>query len=47
VFVGVAGPYGCSSEMLRLGPTRGREWIRTVSAGEVLNCLRLRLLANS
>jgi nicotinamide-nucleotide amidase len=47
VFVGVAGPDGCSSEMLRLGPTRGREWIRTVSAGEVLNCLRLRLLANS
>ena len=47
VFVGVAGPDGCSSEMLRLGPTRGREWIRTVSAGEVLNCLRLRLLALS
>ena len=47
VFVGVAGPDGCSSEMLRLGSTRGREWIRTVSAGEVLNCLRLRLLANS
>ena len=47
VFVGVAGPDGCSSEMLRLGPTRGREWIRTVSAGEVLNCLRLRLLAHS
>ena len=47
VFVGVAGPDGCSSEMLLLGPTRGREWIRTVSAGEVLNCLRLRLLAHS
>ena len=47
VFVGVAGPDGCSSEMLLLGPTRGREWIRTVSAGEVLNCLRLRLLSHS
>ena len=47
VFVGVAGPDGCSTEMLRLGNTRGREWIRTVSAGEVLNCLRLRLMANS
>ena len=47
VFVGVAGPDGCSTEMLRLGDTRGREWIRTVSAGEVLNGLRLRLMANS
>ena len=47
VFVGVAGPDGCSTVMLRLGNTRGREWIRTVSAGEVLNCLRLRLMANS
>ena len=47
VFVGVAGPDGCSTEMLRLGNTRGREWIRTVSAGEVLNCLRLRLMANA
>ena len=47
VFVGVAGPDGCSTEILRLGNTRGREWIRTVSAGEVLNCLRLRLMANS
>ena len=47
VFVGVAGPDGCSTETLRLGNTRGREWIRTVSAGEVLNCLRLRLMANS
>jgi nicotinamide-nucleotide amidase len=30
-----------------LGNTRGRDWIRTVSAGEVLNALRLRLMANS
>ena len=47
VFVGVAGPDGCSTEMLQLGNTRGRDWIRTVSAGEVLNSLRLRLMANS
>ena len=47
VFVGVAGPDGCSTEMLRLGDTRGREWIRAVSAGEVLNGLRLRLMAIS
>jgi nicotinamide-nucleotide amidase len=47
VFVGVAGPDGCSTEMLHLGNTRGRDWIRTVSSGEVLNALRLRLMANS
>jgi nicotinamide-nucleotide amidase len=47
VFVGVAGPDGCSTERLHLGNTRGRDWIRTVSAGEVLNALRLRLMANS
>ena len=47
VFVAVAGPNGCSSQRLRLGNTRGREWIRTVSAGEVLNALRLRLIANA
>lgn len=47
VFVAVAGPDGCSSQRLRLGNTRGREWIRTVSAGEVLNALRLRLIANA
>ncbi len=44
VYVAVAGPDGCSSEMLRLGHSRGREWIRVVSAGEVLNNLRLRLM---
>ena len=47
VFVAVAGPDGCNSEMLRLGHTRGREWIRTVSVGEVLNQLRLQLMALS
>jgi nicotinamide-nucleotide amidase len=47
VFVAVAGPDGCSSQRLRLGNTRGREWIRTVSAGEVLNALRLRLIAKA
>ncbi len=47
VYVAVAGPNGCSSEMLRLGHTRGREWIRMVSAGEALNSLRLRLMAPS
>ena len=47
VFVAVAGPDGCSSQRLRLGNTRGREWIRTVSVGEVLNQLRLQLMALS
>ena len=45
VYVAVAGPDGCRSEKLLLGETRGREWIRTVSAGAVLNGLRLRLLS--
>ena len=44
VHIAVAGPDGCSSQPVRLGATRGRDWIRMVSAGEALNRLRLRLM---
>ena len=43
VHIAVAGPDGCSSEGLRLGSSRGRCWIQTLSAGEALNRLRQRL----
>ena len=45
VHIAVAGPDGCSSEGVRFGASRGRAWIQTLSAGEALNRLRLRLLA--
>ena len=45
VHLAVAGPDGCESHQIRLGSTRGRDWIRMVSAGEALNRLRLRLMA--
>ena len=45
VHLAVAGPDGCESHPIRLGSTRGRDWIRMVSAGEALNRLRLRLMA--
>ncbi len=45
VHLAVAGPDGCESHPIRLGSSRGREWIRMVSAGEALNRLRLRLMA--
>jgi nicotinamide-nucleotide amidase len=45
VHIAVAGPDGCSSEGVRFGSSRGRSWIQTLSAGEALNRLRLRLLA--
>ncbi|KZR85696.1 putative competence-damage inducible protein [Synechococcus sp. MIT S9509] len=44
VHIAVAGPDGCFSQPIRLGETRGRNWVRTVSVGEALNRLRLRLM---
>ena len=44
VHIAVAGPDGCVSQPIRLGDSRGRDWVRTVSAGEALNRLRLRLM---
>ena len=44
VYIAVAGPDGCFSQPIRLGETRGRNWVRTVSVGEALNRLRLRLM---
>jgi nicotinamide-nucleotide amidase len=43
VHIAVAGPDGSASEPVRFGSTRGRGWIQTLSAGEALNRLRLRL----
>jgi len=43
VHIAVAGPDGSASEPVRFGSTRGRSWIQTLSAGEALNRLRLRL----
>ena len=47
VHVAVAGPDGCISSARRYGDTRGREWVRRLSAGDALDQLRLRLLAQS
>ncbi len=44
VYISVAGPDGCVSKPIRLGESRGRDWVRTVSVGEALNRLRLRLM---
>jgi len=44
VYIAVAGPDGCVSKPIRLGESRGRDWVRTVSVGEALNRLRLRLM---
>jgi nicotinamide-nucleotide amidase len=43
VHIAVAGPDGCDSEGVRFGASRGRLWIQTLTAGEALNRLRLRL----
>jgi nicotinamide-nucleotide amidase len=43
VHIAIAGPDGCHSEGVRFGSSRGRSWIQTLSAGEALNRLRLRL----
>jgi len=45
VHIAVAGPDGCSSEGVRFGASRGRNWIQALSAGEALNRLRLALPA--
>ena len=44
VHLAVAGPDGCESHPIRLGSSRGRDWIRMVSSGEALNRLRLQLM---
>jgi len=43
VHIGAAGPDGSHSEPARFGAQRGRTWIQTLTVGEALNRLRLRL----
>ena len=43
VHIAVAGPSGCAAEAVRFGARRGRHWIQTLTVGETLNRLRLRL----
>jgi nicotinamide-nucleotide amidase len=43
VHIAVAGPDGTDSEGIRFGASRGRSWIQTLSSGEALDRLRLRL----
>jgi len=43
VHIAVAGPDGCGSEAVRFGSGRERTWIQTLTVGESLNRLRLRL----
>jgi len=43
VHIAVAGPDGCRSEAVRFGRGRQRTWIQTLTVGESLNRLRLRL----
>jgi len=45
VHIAVAGPVGSRSAPVRFSASRGRSWIQTLTAGEALNRLRLRLLA--
>jgi nicotinamide-nucleotide amidase len=47
VHIALAGPGGSTSEGVRFGGGRSRHWIQTVSAGEALNRLRSRLLAET
>ena len=47
VHIALAGPSGSTSEGVRFGGGRSRDWIQTVSAGEALNRLRLLLLAET
>lgn len=47
VHIALAGPRGAASEGVRFGAGRSRDWIQSVSAGEALNRLRLRLLAET
>jgi nicotinamide-nucleotide amidase len=46
VHIAVAGPDGSRSEGVRFSASRGRGWIQTLTTGEALNRLRLRLLAS-
>lgn len=47
VHIAVAGPDGCLSGAKRYGDTRGRDWVRRLSAGDALDQLRCRLLGLS
>jgi nicotinamide-nucleotide amidase len=44
VHIAVAAAEGCGAEAVRFGSRRGRTWIQTLTVGEALNRLRLRLL---
>ena len=44
VHLAVSGPKSSSSSPCRFGHTRGRDWVRRLSAGEALDRLRLQLL---
>jgi nicotinamide-nucleotide amidase len=44
VHIAVASAEGCVAEAVRFGSRRGRTWIQTLTVGEALNRLRLRLL---
>ena len=44
VHIAVAGADGVQAEPVRFGAQRGREWIQTLTVGEALNRLRLRLI---
>jgi nicotinamide-nucleotide amidase len=46
VHIAVADASGAWSEGVRFGASRGRHWIQTLTTGEALNRLRLRLLAS-
>ncbi|SBO43683.1 competence/damage-inducible protein A [Cyanobium sp. NIES-981] len=46
VHIAVADALGAWSEGVRFGSSRGRHWIQTLTVGEALNRLRLRLLAS-
>jgi nicotinamide-nucleotide amidase len=46
VHIAIVGPEGGGSEGVHFGALRGREWIQTLTAGEALNRLRLKLLAD-
>ena len=44
VHIAIAGPAGSSSEGLRFGANRDRHLIQTLTCGEALNRLRLKLI---
>ena len=44
VYLGLAGPKGVTHELLQLGETRSREWIRNASACSALDLLRRSLV---